>query len=59
MLLGLAFLVVSKTRVRSRIARTKKLVVGLDPLLVTTGLDPRLSGLILVDVAHGVDSSVF
>ena len=41
MLLGLAFLGVSKTRVRSRIARTKRLVVaGLDPLLVTTGLDP-------------------
>jgi hypothetical protein len=41
MLLGLAFLGVGKTRVRSCIARTKRLVVaGLDPLLVTTGLDP-------------------
>ncbi|MGO8917337.1 MAG: hypothetical protein ACLQJR_15625, partial [Stellaceae bacterium] len=26
---------------------------------VMPGLDPRLSGLIFVDVAHGVDSSVF
>jgi hypothetical protein len=41
MLFGLAFLGVGKARVRSRIARTKRLVVaGLDPLLVTTGLDP-------------------
>jgi hypothetical protein len=26
---------------------------------VIAGLDPRLSGLVLVDTAHGVDSSVF
>jgi hypothetical protein len=26
---------------------------------VMAGLDPRLSGLIFVDEAHGVDSSVF
>jgi hypothetical protein len=26
---------------------------------VMPGLDPRLSGLIFVDVVHGVDSSVF
>jgi hypothetical protein len=40
-LFGLAFLGVGKARVRSRIARTERLVIaGLDPLLVTTGLDP-------------------
>jgi hypothetical protein len=44
-LFGLAFLGVSKTRVRSGIARTKRLVVGgLDPLLVTTGLDAVVHG---------------
>jgi hypothetical protein len=41
MLFSLAFLGVGKARVRSRIARTNRLVIaGLDPLLVTTGLDP-------------------
>jgi hypothetical protein len=29
------------------------------PRVVIAGLDPRLSGLVLVDTAHGVDSSVF
>jgi len=41
MLFGMAFLGVSKARVRSRIARTRRLIIAeLDPLLVTTGLDP-------------------
>jgi hypothetical protein len=45
MLFGLAFLGVGKTRVRRRIARTKRFVIaGLDPLLVTTGLDPVVHG---------------
>jgi hypothetical protein len=30
-----------------------------EPGSVIAGLDPRLSGLILLDGAHGVDSSVF
>ena len=45
MLFSLAFLGVGKARVRSRIARTNRLVIaGLDPLLVTTGLDPVVHG---------------
>jgi hypothetical protein len=42
---GLAFLGVGKARVRRGIATTKKRVIaGLDPLLVTTGLDPVVHG---------------
>src|SRR5580692_4107088 len=45
MLLGLAFFGVGKARVRRGIATTKRLVIaGLDPLLVTTGLDPLVHG---------------
>jgi hypothetical protein len=44
-LFGLAFLGVGKARMRRRIATTKRLVIaGLDPLLVTTGLDPVVHG---------------